>query len=156
MPSERPGDSWYDTFSAVVQLCPIIILLLVPLLAPLFEIDPLFTLKPTTQYTTHMKTSNLKTSYYVKPDFPQTFTGSMNKLETTVEAEYMKLVRNACQREKINQANLFLKAKYSGSAQMKKKAAEYSTESCQLLGQLPGGGKTEIEKQFNDFYQEWQ
>eukprot|EP00092_Neocalanus_flemingeri_P016219 GFUD01017559.1.p1 GENE.GFUD01017559.1~~GFUD01017559.1.p1 ORF type:complete len:107 (+),score=43.74 GFUD01017559.1:364-684(+) len=104
-----------------------------------------------------MKTSILKTSYYVKPDFPQVFTGSMMKLEKKVEAEYMDKLRNACNREKIAQSNLFLKAKYSGSSQLKRRAAEYSTASCKLLEELPGGGRGEmmdrIEKQFRDFYQ---
>lgn len=143
MPRERSGDSWYENFSAVVQLCPILILLLVPLLAPLFETDPLFLLKPTTQYTTHMKTSNLKTSYYVKSDFPQIFTGSISKL------------RNSCHREKITKAKLLLKAKYSSNTQLRKKAADFSTESCQLLEQLPGQGRSEAEKHLRDFYQDW-
>ena len=156
MPRERPGDSWYENFSAVVQLCPILILLLVPLLAPLFETDPLFLLKPTTQYATNMKTSNLKISYYVKSDFPQVFTGSMSKLEKTVEAEYMDMLRNSCHREKITKAKLFLKAKYSSNTQLRKKAADFSTESCQMLEQLPGQGRSEAEKQLRDFYQDWE
>jgi len=104
-----------------------------------------------------MKTSTLKTSYYVKQDFPQVFTGSIRKLEKTVEAEYMDQLRNACHREKIAQASLFMKAKYSGNLKMRRKAAEYSTASCQLLEQLPGGGRGEmmerIDKQLRDFYQ---
>ena len=130
-------------------------MILVPLLAPLFENDPLYLLKPTPQFTVHMKTSNLKTSFYVKEDFAQVFTGSMRKLESQVEAEYLDQLRNACHREKITQANLFLKAKYSGSPQLRRTAADYSTASCHLLEQLPGGGMDKIEKQFRDFYQEF-
>ena len=80
------------------------------------------------------------------------FTGSIKKLEKNMEAEYMDQLRDACHREKITQAQLFLKAKYRGSTQMKKKAAEFSTASCQLLEQLPGGGMNKIEKQLRDFY----
>ena len=155
MPRERPRDSWYDNFSAVVQLCPILILLLVPLLAPLFETDPLFVLKPNTQFSTHMKTSNLKTSYYVKPDFPQVFTGSVSKLEKTVEHEYMDMLRTSCTREKITKAKLFLKAKYSSNTQLRKKAADYSTANCDILEQLPGHGMRDLEKQIKDIYQDW-
>ena len=150
---DRPGDSWYDSFSA--QLCPILILLLVPLLSPLFESEPLFMLKPNTQYETHMKTSNLKTSFYVKTDFPEIFTGSLSKLEKTVEAEYVDMLRTSCHREKITKAKLFMKAKYSSNKQLRKKAADYSTESCQLLEQLPGEGRKEIDKHFRDFYEDW-
>lgn len=103
-----------------------------------------------------MKTSNLKTSYYVKSDFAQVFTGSMKNLEKLVEADYMDKVRNACHYEKINQASLFMKAKYSGSAKLKKKAAEYSTENCNKLEKLPEGGKDEkmrnLERRFREFY----
>jgi len=129
----------------------------VPLLAPLFESDPLFLLDPTPQFSTHMKTSTLKTSYYVKPDFPQVFTGSIRNLEKMVESEYMDKLKNACHREKIAQASLFLKAKYSDSPHLRKKAASYSTASCHLLEQMPGGKRGErlekMDKQFRDFYQ---
>ena len=70
-----------------------------------------------------------------------------------MEAEYMAHLRDACHREKIIQAKLFMKAKYSGNRQLRKKAADYSAESCQLLQQLPGGGMNKIEKEFRDFYQ---
>ena len=103
-----------------------------------------------------MKTFNLKISYYVKSDFPQVFSGSMSKLEKTVEAEYMDMLRNSCHREKITKAKLFLKAKYSSNTQLRKKAADFSTESCQLLEQLPGQGRSEAEKQLRDFYQDWE
>ena len=112
-------------------------------------------LKPNTQYETHMKTSNLKTSFYVKTDFPQIFTGSLSKLEKTVEAEYVDMLRTSCHREKITKAKLFMKAKYSSNTQLRKKAADYSTESCQLLEQLRGEGRREIDKHFRDFYEDW-
>jgi len=102
-----------------------------------------------------MKTSNLKTSYYVKQDFPQVFTGSLTKLEKTVEYEYMEQLRNSCHREKVTKAKLFMKAKYSSNTQLRKKAAEYSTESCEVLEKLPGQGRTEEQKHLKDFFENW-
>jgi len=102
-----------------------------------------------------MRTSNLKTSYYVKPDFPQVFSGSLTKLERTVEYEYMEQLRNSCHREKVTKAKLFMKAKYSSNTQLRKKAAEYSTESCEVLEKLPGQGRTEEQKHLKDFFENW-
>jgi len=78
------------------------------------------------------------------------FTGSIKKLENMVESEYMDKLRNACHKERIAQASMLLKAKYSNNQQLRKKAAKYTTASCQLLEHLPG---EMIEKQFRDFYQ---
>ena len=103
-------------------------------------------LKPNTQYSTKLKTSQ-GTNFYVRPDFSKIFSGSRQRLEETVELEYRDMLRDSCHREKVTQARLMMRARYSGSPELKRKANEYSTESCQLLEQLPNLG----QRQYRDF-----
>lgn len=45
---------------------------------------------------------NLKVPYYVKENFHQDYQGSIRRLESLVEEEYVVNLRNACYREKNN------------------------------------------------------
>ena len=52
------------------------------------------------KYNVRRTTSNLKIPYHVKESFRTEFTGSMRRLESSIEEEYLHSLRQNCFREK--------------------------------------------------------
>merc|ERR1719210_783476 len=129
-----------SNFSAIFQLMPILLLILVSMLSSLLVSDPLYNLEPTHKYSIQRRTTNLKISYYVKDSFSSEFTGSLRKLERQIEEEYIQHLRNACFREKSYKENLLWQARYSGNSQLLNKAHNYPTPSCGTLEKLYNRG----------------
>lgn len=135
--------SHYDTssnFSAIFQLMPILLLILVSMLSSLLVSDPLYNLEPTHKYNIQRRTTNLKISYYVKDSFSSDFTGSLKKLEREVEDVYIQRLRDACFRERAYRENLLWQARYSGNNNLLNKAHNYPTTSCNTLEKLYNRG----------------
>jgi len=105
------GSDSGTSFSALFQLMPILILLVVSLLSSFLAADPLYSLEPNHKYSVQMKTKNLAVSYYVKETFRSEFTGSRRKLEKQIEEDYVGHLRNACFREKAYKENLLWQAR---------------------------------------------
>jgi len=123
-------------FSAIFQLMPILLLILVSMLSSLLVSDPLYNLEPTHKYNIQRKTTNMRISYYVKENFHSEFTGSLRKLERQIEEEYIQHLRNACFREKAYKENLLWQARYSGNNNLLNKAHNYPTPSCNSLEKI--------------------
>jgi len=123
-------------FSAIFQLMPILLLILVSMLSSLLVSDPLYNLEPTHKYNIQRKTTNMKISFYVKENFHSEFTGSLRKLERQIEEEYIQHLRNACFREKAYKENLLWQARYSGNNNLLNKAHNYPTPSCNSLEKI--------------------
>jgi len=123
-------------FSAIFQLMPILLLILVSMLSSLLVSDPLYQLEPTHKYNIQRKTTNMRISYYVKENFHSEFTGSLRKLERQIEEEYIQHLRNACFREKAYKENLLWQARYSGNNNLLNKAHNYPTPSCNNLEKI--------------------
>merc|ERR1712181_92757 len=87
-------------FSAIFQLLPILLLVLVSLLSSLLVSDPLYSLEPSHKFHIQRKTTNMGVTFYVKDNFRTEYTGSVRKLERQIEEEYIQHLRNSCFREK--------------------------------------------------------
>lgn len=137
------SSSQYDNstnFSAIFQLMPILLLILVSMLSSLLVSDPLYSLEPTHKYNIQRRTPNMKISYYVKDSFSSDFTGNLKKLEREVEDVYVSRLRDSCFRERAYKENLLWQARYSGNANLLKKAQNYPTSSCNNLEKLYARG----------------
>jgi len=129
-------DTQGANLSALFQLVPVLILLLVSLFSSLFVSDPLFSFDLSHKYNVQRFTSNMKVNYFVKDTFHQDFTGSLRRLEKQVEDEYVSHLRSRCFQEKSSRENLLWQARYSGSQTLFKKAQKYPTPSCNKLESL--------------------
>lgn len=58
------------------------------------------------KYTIARKTNALKIPYYVKDNFHTEYQGSVGRLDTSVEEEYLNTLKHACYRER-NYSNYF-------------------------------------------------
>jgi len=130
------GHQDQGSFSAIFQLLPILLLVLVSLLSSLLVSDPLYSLEPSHKFHVQRKTANMGVSFYVKDSFRTDYTGSLRKLERQIEEEYIQHLRNNCFREKSYKENLLWQARYSGNNHLLNKAHSYPTPSCGSLEKI--------------------
>jgi len=130
----QQGDT--SGFSAIFQLLPILLLVLVSMLSSLLVSDPLYSLDPSHKFHIQRKTTNFAVTYYVKDNFRTEYTGSLKKLERQIEEEYVQGLRNNCFREKSYKENLLWQARYSGNNNLLNKAHNYPTPSCSKLEKI--------------------
>lgn len=123
-------------FAALIQLMPILIVIFLSVVSSLLVSDPLYSLQATTKYHVRRTTNNLHIPYFVKDSFKTDFTGSLRKLESQIEEEYLNSLRQACYREKSYKENLLWQARYSGNSNLLNRAHNYATPSCDQLERI--------------------
>ncbi len=76
------------------------------MLSTFFVSDPMYSLSPSSKYPVERKTLNHRIPYYVKENFASEYQGSLGRLESSVEEEYIMNMKRACFSEK-NYRNFF-------------------------------------------------
>ena len=125
-----------STFGFWLQLLPLIALVSVSLLSTFLVSEPMFNLSRNAKYSVERRTRNMNIAYYVKPDFPQTFSGKLERFERQVEEEYVSQLQMTCYRERAAKENLYLRAQYFGNREMYKHAENMATPACDTLKEL--------------------
>uniref|UniRef100_A0A9L0I7T0 DnaJ homolog subfamily B member 14 n=1 Tax=Equus asinus TaxID=9793 RepID=A0A9L0I7T0_EQUAS len=100
---EREEERGDGGFSVFIQLMPIIVLILVSLLSQLMVSSPPYSLYPRSGsgQTIKMQTENLGVVYYVNKDFKNEYKGVLlQKVEKSVEEDYVTNIRNNCWKER--------------------------------------------------------
>lgn len=123
----------------VIQLMPIIVLIFVSLLSQLMVSNPPYSLYPrsSTGQTIKMQTENLGVIYYVNKDFRNEYKGvSLQKMEKSVEEDYVSNIRNNCWKERQQKTDLLYAAKVYRDDRLRKKAESMSMENCKELERL--------------------
>uniref|UniRef100_A0A8B9KJC3 DUF1977 domain-containing protein n=1 Tax=Astyanax mexicanus TaxID=7994 RepID=A0A8B9KJC3_ASTMX len=98
-------------FSMFIQLMPIVVLILVSVLSQLMVSTPPYSLysRPSTGQTVKRQTENLRVDYYVTRDFKSEYKGSaLQKIEKSVEDDYVTNVRNNCWKERQTSTLLYV------------------------------------------------
>jgi len=125
-----------NNFAALVQLMPILIIIFMSVFSSFLVSDPLYNLQPSAKYNVKRVTSNLRIPYYVKDSFSSDFSGSLRKLESSIEEDYLNVLRQNCFREKSYKENLLWQARYSGNSNLLNRAHNYQTPSCDQLEKI--------------------
>ncbi|XP_006133850.3 dnaJ homolog subfamily B member 14 [Pelodiscus sinensis] len=136
---EREEERGDGGFSMFIQLMPIIVLILVSLLSQLMVSNPPYALYPRsgTGQTIKMKTENLGVIYYVNKDFRNEYKGvSLQKVEKSVEEDYVSNVRNNCWKERQQKTDLLYAAKVYRDDRLRMKADSLSMDNCKELERL--------------------
>ncbi|XP_068869253.1 dnaJ homolog subfamily B member 14 isoform X2 [Aphelocoma coerulescens] len=136
---EREEERGDGGFSMVIQLMPIIVLIFVSLLSQLMVSNPPYSLYPrsSTGQTIKMQTENLGVIYYVNKDFRNEYKGvSLQKVEKSVEEDYVSNIRNNCWKERQQKTDLLYAAKVYRDDRLRKKAESMSMENCKELERL--------------------
>ncbi|KAM7167891.1 dnaJ homolog subfamily B member 14 isoform 1-T1 [Macrochelys suwanniensis] len=136
---EREEERGDGGFSMFIQLMPIVVLILVSLLSQLMVSNPPYALYPRsgTGQTIKMKTENLGVIYYVNKDFRNEYKGvSLQKVEKSVEEDYVSSIRNNCWKERQQKTDLLYAAKVYRDDRLRMKADSLSMDNCKELERL--------------------
>uniref|UniRef100_A0A8C9EQ78 DUF1977 domain-containing protein n=1 Tax=Pavo cristatus TaxID=9049 RepID=A0A8C9EQ78_PAVCR len=135
---EREEERGDVCFSMFIQLMPVIVLILVSLLSQLMVSNPPYALYPrSTRQTIKMQTENLGVVYYVNKDFRNEYKGaSLQKVEKSVEEDYVSNIRNNCWKERQQKTELLHASKVYRDDRLRKKAESMSMENCKELERL--------------------
>uniref|UniRef100_A0AAY4AR28 DnaJ homolog subfamily B member 14 n=1 Tax=Denticeps clupeoides TaxID=299321 RepID=A0AAY4AR28_9TELE len=126
-------------FSMFIQLMPIVILILVSILSQLMVSTPPYSLysKQSTGQTVKRQTENLRVDYYVNRDFKAEYKGLvLQKIEKSVEEDYVSNVRNNCWKERQTKTDLLYAAKVYRDERLRRKAELMTMENCKELDRL--------------------
>ncbi|XP_062386674.1 dnaJ homolog subfamily B member 14 [Sardina pilchardus] len=136
---ERPEERGDGGFSMFIQLMPIIVLLLVSILSQMMVSTPPYSLysKPSTGQTVRRQTENLQVDYFVNRDFKSEYKGAaLQKIEKSVEDDYVSNVRNNCWKERQTKTDLLYAAKVYRDERLRRKAEQMTMDNCQELDRL--------------------
>lgn len=136
---EREEERGDGGFSVFIQLMPIIVLILVSLLSHLMVSNPPYSLYPRsgTGQTIKMQTENLGVVYYVNKDFKNEYKGMLlQKVEKSVEEDYVTNVRNNCWKERQQKTDMQYAAKVYRDDRLRRKAEALSMDNCKELERL--------------------
>ncbi|XP_026873747.2 dnaJ homolog subfamily B member 14 [Electrophorus electricus] len=133
---EERGDGGFSMF---IQLMPIVVLILVSVLSQLMVSTPPYSLysRPSTGQTVKRQTENLRVDYFVTRDFKSEYKGSaLQKIEKSVEEDYVNNVRNNCWKERQTKTDLLYAAKVYRDERLRKKAELMTMDNCKELDRL--------------------
>ncbi|NXN72400.1 DJB14 protein, partial [Himantopus himantopus] len=136
---EREEERGDGGFSMFIQLMPIIVLIFVSLLSQLMVSNPPYALYPrsSTGQTIKRETENLHVVYYVNKDFRNEYKGvSLQKVEKSVEEDYVSNIRNNCWKERQQKTDLLYAAKVYRDDRLRKKADSMPMDNCKELERL--------------------
>jgi len=122
-----------NSFAAIVQLMPILLILFLSLFSSFFASDPLYSLQNTRTYHVRKTTSNMRIPYFVKDSFHADFQGSLRRLEASIEEDYLSNLRQACFREKSYKENLLWQASFLSYFSDYNRVQKIITPSCDQL-----------------------
>uniref|UniRef100_A0A8C7AH87 DnaJ homolog subfamily B member 14 n=1 Tax=Neovison vison TaxID=452646 RepID=A0A8C7AH87_NEOVI len=136
---EREEERGDGGFSVFIQLMPIIVLILVSLLSQLMVSNPPYSLYPRSGsgQTIKMQTENLGVVYYVNKDFKNEYKGILlQKVEKSVEEDYVTNIRNNCWKERQQKTDMQYAAKVYRDDRLRRKADALSMDNCKELERL--------------------
>lgn len=93
------------------------------------------------KYPVERKTLNHRISYYVKDNFGTEYQGSLGRLESAVEEEYIVNMKRACFSEKNYREAMMSRARSFGSRTQYAQAQALKTPSCDALYKLGVSGR---------------
>ncbi|CAN7994194.1 unnamed protein product [Ixodes hexagonus] len=129
--------SGYATsYSVLLQMMPIIVLVGMSLMSSFLVSDPPYSLVRTAKYQYERKTLNLELSYFVKENFMQEHRSNIYRVEMEVESDHIANLRSSCFREKNYKESLLWRAKSLRDANLEERAQSYHMPSCDKLTQL--------------------
>uniref|UniRef100_A0A1L8DU48 Putative dnaj molecular chaperone similarity domain protein n=1 Tax=Nyssomyia neivai TaxID=330878 RepID=A0A1L8DU48_9DIPT len=111
----------------------ILILVVISLMSTFLQSDPIYSLQPSTKYSVTKKTTGLGIPYYVKRTFEEEYSGSLARLELSVEEEYLIGMKKLCMRERHYRDAMMSRAQHFGNKEQLAQAQSLKTPSCDEL-----------------------
>ncbi|KAG7484893.1 hypothetical protein MATL_G00055150 [Megalops atlanticus] len=130
-----------NTFTAVLQLLPVLVLILISVFTQLMATNPPYSLfyKPSMGLVVSRETQNMGVTYYVDKGFQKEYKGaSLLELEKAVESDYIEHLQSSCWKEKQQKSDLANMGQLYRDERMKQKAESMKLENCDRLSRIVG------------------
>ncbi|XP_043346442.1 dnaJ homolog subfamily C member 18 isoform X3 [Dermochelys coriacea] len=130
-----------NTYSAFMQLLPVLVIIVVSVITQLMATNPPYSLfyKSSIGHTIPRETQNLQVPYYVDKNFENSYKGAeLQELEKTVEKDYIDYIQTSCWKEKQQKSDLSNLARLYRDERLKQKAESLKLEHCEKLSNLIG------------------
>ncbi|XP_075397753.1 dnaJ homolog subfamily C member 18 isoform X2 [Tenrec ecaudatus] len=138
---EEEEDKPQTTYSAFIQLLPVLVIVIISVITQLLAANPPYSLfyKSTLGYTISKETQNLQVPYFVDKNFDKAYRGAaLRDLEKTIEKDYIDYIQTSCWKEKQQKSELTNLAGLYRDERLKQKAESLKLENCEKLSKLIG------------------
>ncbi|XP_064837059.1 dnaJ homolog subfamily C member 18-like isoform X1 [Oncorhynchus masou masou] len=130
-----------NTFTAFLQLLPVLVLILISVVTQLMATNPPYSLfyKPAMGLVVSRETQNMGVPYYVDKGFQKEYRGeSLEELEKTIESDYIEHLQSSCWKEKQQKSDLANLAQLYRDDRLKAKAESLKLDNCDKLYRFVG------------------
>ncbi|XP_060941520.1 dnaJ homolog subfamily C member 18 [Limanda limanda] len=130
-----------NTFTALLQLLPVLVLILISVFTQMMASTPPFSLfyKPALGLVVSRETQHMGVPYYVDKSFEKEYRGTaLDELEQTIESDYIEHLQNSCWKEKQQKSDLANLGQLYRDERLKQKAESMRLDNCDKLHRLVG------------------
>ncbi|XP_034034349.1 dnaJ homolog subfamily C member 18 [Thalassophryne amazonica] len=128
-----------NTFTAVLQLLPILVLILISVFTQMMATNPPYSLfyKPAMGLVVSRETRQMGVPYYVDKSFEKEYRGAaLEELEKTIESDYIEHLQSSCWKEKQQKSDLTHLGQLYRDERLKQKAESMRLDNCDKLHRL--------------------
>ncbi|KAJ8405439.1 hypothetical protein AAFF_G00319120 [Aldrovandia affinis] len=141
---EAENNHSQNTFTAFLQLVPVLVLILTSVVTQLMHTNPPYSLfyKPSQGLVVSRETQHLGVPYYVDKGFQREYKGvALRELEKSVESDYIDHLQSSCWKEKKQKTDLAHLARLYRDDRLKQKADSMKLDNCERLNRVLGRQK---------------
>ncbi|XP_041948486.1 dnaJ homolog subfamily C member 18 [Alosa sapidissima] len=135
-----------NTFTAFLQLLPVLVLILISVVTQMMATNPPYSLfyKPSMGLVVSRETQNMGVPYYVDKAFHKEYRGAaLDELEKTIESDYIEHLQSSCWKEKQQKSDLANLGQLYRDDRLKQKAETMKLEHCDKLHRFVGRNRGE-------------
>ncbi|XP_056140678.1 dnaJ homolog subfamily C member 18 isoform X2 [Lampris incognitus] len=130
-----------NTFTALLQLLPVLVLILISVFTQMMATNPPYSLfyKPAMGLVVSRETQHMGVPYYVDKSFQKEYRGAaLEELEKTIESDYIDYLQNSCWKEKQQKSDLANLGQLYRDERLKQKAESMRLDNCEKLHRYVG------------------
>ncbi|XP_048022100.1 dnaJ homolog subfamily C member 18 isoform X2 [Chanodichthys erythropterus] len=130
-----------NNFTALLQLLPVLVLILISVFTQLMATNPPYSLfyKPSMGLVVSRETQHMGVPYYVDKSFEKEYRGAaLDELEKTIENDYIDHLQSSCWKEKQQKSDLANLGQLYRDDRLKQKAETMKLDHCDKLHRFMG------------------
>ncbi|XP_073727281.1 dnaJ homolog subfamily C member 18 [Misgurnus anguillicaudatus] len=130
-----------NNFTALLQLLPVLVLILISVFTQLMATNPPYSLfyKPSMGLVVSRETQHMGVPYYVDKSFEKEYRGAaLEELEKTIESDYVDHLQSSCWKEKQQKSDLANLGQLYRDERLKQKAETMKLDHCDKLHRYMG------------------
>ncbi|KAM4619716.1 dnaJ homolog subfamily C member 18 [Polymixia lowei] len=130
-----------NTFTALLQLLPVLVLILISVFTQMMATNPPYSLfyKPAMGLVVSRETQHMGVPYYVDKSFQKEYRGdTLDELEKTIESDYIDHLQTSCWKEKQQKSDLANLGQLYRDERLKQKAESMRLDNCDKLHRFAG------------------